>query len=100
MLVFQRQLQLVSYNESYLAPCFIIYNKFIAGDDFNTTPFTAIIPAGATNTTVTVTVTDDNIVEGDEVFSMSLTVPSYLGPGIVAGLVTNATVTIIDTTGM
>ena len=100
MLVFQRQLQLVSYNESHLAPCFIIYNEFIAGDDFNATPFTAIIPAGATNTTVTVAVTDDNIVEGDEVFSMSLTVPSYLGPGIVAGLVTNATVTIIDTSGM
>ena len=99
-MAFQRQLQLVSYNESHLASCFIIYNEFIAGDDFNVTPLTDIIPAGATNTTVRVAVTDDNIVEGDEVFSMSLTVPSYLGPGIVAGLVTNATVTIIDTTGI
>ena len=47
-----------------------------------------------------VAVTDDNIVEEDEMFTMSLTVPSSLGPEIIAGSVTNATVTIIDTTGM
>ena len=40
--------------------------------------------------------TDDNIVEGDEMFSMSLNVPS--SPGIVAGKVTSATGIIIDTT--
>ena len=40
--------------------------------------------------------TDDNIVEGDEMFSMSLNVPSSLGPAIVAGSVTSATGTIID----
>ena len=44
-------------------------------------------------------VTDDSIVEGDETFSMSLTVPSSLGPGITTGTITSATVTIIDTTG-
>ena len=44
--------------------------------------------------------TDDNIVEGNEMFSMSLNVPPSLGPEIIAGSVTNATVTIIDTTGM
>ena len=47
---------------------------------------------------MTVAVTSDNIVEGDEMFSMSLNVPSSLGPGIGAGLVTSATGTIIDTT--
>ena len=41
---------------------------------------------------------DDDIVEGDEMFIISLNVPSLLGPGIVAGLVTSATATIIDTT--
>ena len=40
----------------------------------------------------------DNIVEGDEIFSMSLTVPSSLGPGIVAGTVTHATAKIVDST--
>ena len=44
-------------------------------------------------------VTDDNIAEGDETFSMSLTVPSSLGPVITTGTVTSATVIIIDTTG-
>ena len=39
----------------------------------------------------------DNVVEGDEMFSMSLTVSSSLGPGITNGTITNATVTIIDT---
>ena len=40
----------------------------------------------------------DNIVEGDEMFSMSLTVPSSLGPGIVAGSITSATGIIVDST--
>ena len=43
-----------------------------------------------------VAVTNDNIVEGDEMFSMSLNVPSSLGPGIIAGLHTSATGIIID----
>ena len=40
--------------------------------------------------------TSDNIVEGDEMFSMSLNVPSSLSPAIVAGSVSNATGIIID----
>jgi len=40
----------------------------------------------------------DYIVEGDEMFSMRLIVPSSLGPGIVAGDVTNATGIIVDST--
>ena len=71
------------------------YRLFI-GDDFNTTPLIATIPAGATNITVRVAVTNDNIVEGDEMFSMSLNVPSSLGPGVVAGPITSATGIIID----
>ena len=68
------------------------------GDDFNTTPLIATIPAGATNTTVRVAVTSDNIVEGNETFYMNLNVPSSLGPGVVAGSITNATGIIIDST--
>ena len=41
----------------------------------------------------------DSIVEGDEMFSMNLNVPSSLGPGIVAGSVTSATGIILDSTG-
>ena len=49
---------------------------------------------------VRVAVTNDNIVERNETFNISLNVPSSLGPGITAGAITSATVTIIDTTGM
>ena len=69
------------------------------GSDFTATSLTATIPAGATTTTVRVPVMSDNIVEGDEMFSMSLTVPSSLGPRIVAGSVTIATGIIVDSTG-
>ena len=68
------------------------YRLFI-GNDFSTAPLIATIPAGATNTTVRVAVTNDNIVEGDEMFSMSL---HSLGPGVVAGSIANATGEIID----
>ena len=40
----------------------------------------------------------DNIVEGDETFSMALNVPSSLGPEIVAGSVISATGIIVDST--
>ena len=40
--------------------------------------------------------TDDNIIEENEIFNMSLTVPSSLGPGIIAGSRTSATGIIID----
>ena len=43
--------------------------------------------------------TNDNIVEGDEMFSMSLNVPSSLGPQIIVGLASSATGIIKDSTG-
>ena len=58
---------------------------------------TVTITAGTNSSMVHIPVTDDNIVEGDETFSMSLTVTSSLGPGIRTGAITSATVTIIDT---
>ena len=75
------------------------YNIFhiFKGDDFNTTPLNATIPAGATNTTVRVAVIDDDIVEINETFKMNLTVPS-LHQGIGAGSLTSATGIIVDTT--
>ena len=45
-----------------------------------------------------VAVTDDDIVEGNEIFNMNLNVPSLLSPSVVAGSVTNATGIIIDST--
>ena len=42
-----------------------------------------------------ISMTNDNIVEGDEMFTMNLNVP--VSPGIIAGALTMATATIIDT---
>ena len=70
----------------------------LLGSDFNTTTQTATIIAGINRSIVNVSVTDDNIVEGNETFNMSLTVPSSLGPGVTTGDITSATATIIDTT--
>ena len=67
------------------------------GSDFDSTPQNIMITAGTNSSMMNIPVTDDNIVEGDETFSMSLTVPSSLGPGIQTGAITNATITIIDT---
>ena len=57
----------------------------------------ATIIAGNSIGAVNVTVINDNIVEGNETFNMSLAVPSSLDPRIKTGTVTSATATIIDT---
>lgn len=67
--------------------------------DFNSDATTAKIVSRTNKSMVNITVIDDNIVERNETFIMSLKVPPSLGPGIIAGLITNATATIIDTTG-
>ena len=43
-------------------------------------------------------VINDDIVEEDETFSMSLSVPSALNPEVTTGIITSAAVTITDTT--
>ena len=73
------------------------YNYIVVlGSDFDSTTQTAVITAGTNSSTVNIAVTDDDIVEGDETFTMNLNVP--VSPGVVAGDITMATGTIIDTT--
>ena len=64
--------------------------------DFNSATQTATIAAGTSNSTINIRVIDDDIVEGDEMFTMTLNVPT--SPGITAGDITMATGIIIDTT--
>ena len=66
------------------------------GVDFNSATQTATITAGASSSTINITVIDDNIVEGDEMFTMTLNVPT--SPGITAGSITMATAIITDST--
>ena len=65
--------------------------------DYNSATQIATIIAGANTSTVNIAVTDDNIVERNETFHMSLALPSFLGPRIMTGNITGATGTIIDT---
>ena len=55
------------------------------------------ITAGNSIGAVNITVINDNIIEENETFIMSFTIPSSLGPRIKAGAITSAAATIIDT---
>ena len=66
--------------------------------DFDSTTQTAAITAGSNSSTVNIGVINDNVVEGNEAFTMNLNVPGSLGPGIVAGNVAMAMVIISDST--
>ena len=70
---------------------------YILENDFDSKIQTVTITAGTNRSMVNIPVTDDKIVEGNETFSMNLTIPSSLGPGIRTGTITSATITIIDT---
>ena len=59
---------------------------------------TAIITAGTNSSTVNIAVIDDDIVEEDETFTMNLNVPML--PGIIAGTITGAVATTVDTNSM
>ena len=68
--------------------------------DFNSTTQTITITAGTNSTIIKIWVKNDNIIEGDEMFTMNFNVPSSLDPGIMDGAITMATAFIIDTSSM
>ena len=82
--------------------CWVKSVWLTGGVDFNTTPLTATFDSGMTMSNVSVPVMDDMLAEGvNEMFDLTLNVPSSLGPAItVAGGRSNrmATGVIIDTT--
>ncbi|GAB5404461.1 MAG: hypothetical protein Aurels2KO_26920 [Aureliella sp.] len=69
-----------------------------AGDasDVTLTPQVASFTAGQTTAVVTIGITDDNIDEANETFSVALTSLSASGPSLVAGSPASATITIED----
>ena len=59
---------------------------FLTGDvDFNTTNQTVTFPSGITTSNVSISVFNDTIVEGDEMFDLTLTVPELFNGRISAG---------------
>ncbi|MEZ5300267.1 MAG: Calx-beta domain-containing protein [Verrucomicrobiales bacterium] len=62
----------------------------VAGDDYVTASGTASIPAGATSTTVPVTILDDALDEAEEAFALNLTNPQNVSLAAPQALVTIA----------
>ena len=76
-----------------------MWNVISGGNvDFNSITQIATITVGTNSSTINITVINDSIVEGNETFNMTANVPT--SPGILAGAITTATVTIIDSTSM
>jgi len=73
----------------------LVHYYFTVESDFDSTPLTATIPAGTITTTVRVPVMSDNIVEGDEMFSITLN-QAMLPYGIRTGTNSNAIVVVKD----
>ena len=63
--------------------------------DYTSGPYTVTIPAGQTNATFNVPITDDMILEGDENFMLTIDGTS-LPDGVAPGIPDEATVTIVD----
>ena len=84
----------------YTVSVYIPY--FAAGGyvDFNSASQTISITAGTNSSIIGIAVINDNVVEGEEMFTMSLVIPSSLGPGIISGATAIATAFIIDTSSM
>ena len=77
-----------------------MYNKVLFTGhnvDFNSEIRTVRIASGTNSSTFNITVINDNIIEGDEMFTMNLSIPATLNPGVTNDRITVATATIIDT---
>jgi len=63
--------------------------------DYNSGPYLVTFPAGVTNVTFDVPITDDSILESSENFMLAIDQPS-LPTGVSPGDPSKATVTIVD----
>ena len=66
--------------------------------DYTSGPYTVTIPAGQTTATFDVPINNDDILEGNENFTLTINEPS-LPTGVTRGDPGQATVTIVDEDG-
>ena len=67
----------------------------ISDTDYNTGPYSVTFPAGRTNASLTLTIIDDNVVEVNENFTLSID-QSSLPNNVAIGNHSQTTVTILD----
>ena len=63
--------------------------------DYTSGPYTVTFPAGQTTATFSISINDDDIVEGDENFMLTID-PSSLPPNVTRGTPAETTVTIVN----
>lgn len=74
-----------------------LYTWFVA-NDYVSGPYTATFPAGTNSASFVVSITNDNLLEGNEIFILSLDA-LLLPRGVTIGQPARATVTITDSGG-
>ena len=74
--------------------CFVLYNWHVTGGgiDYGSGPYTVLFPATITNASLNISINNDDIVEQNETFTLTITPPS----GIMAVDPDIAVVTIVD----
>ena len=65
--------------------------------DYTSGPYSVTFPAGVTSVLFNISINDDNIVEDNETFM--LTINSSLATGVMVGNPSQATMTIVDNDG-
>ena len=68
----------------------------IGGSDYNSGPYDVTFPAGQTNATFDIPIINDNILERNENFSLTIIVMKSLPRNVTTNVIAQATVTIID----
>ena len=68
------------------------------GNDYGSGPYTVTFPAGMTTAYFVVSITRDNLIEGNETFTLTLN-PLLLPSDVIIGHPAEATVIIVDGAG-
>ena len=71
---------------------------YYTGDDYSSGPYTVMFPAGMTTAYFVVSIINDNLLEGNETFTLTLN-PLLLPSDVIIGDPTEAIVTIVDGAG-
>ena len=77
----------------------VTYNVTGGGVDYNSGPYPVIILAGETDVQFDVMINDDDVLEGNETFYLTINLTTSLPSYIVVGNPGQATVTIVDNDG-
>ena len=91
MHIWQILANLVTYFVLRLSSCF-------TGDDYCSGPYSLTFTAGMTRAFLHISITDDNLLEGDEYFIVMIDSSSLIS-GITVGSLAQVTVTILDADG-